>query len=140
VPRRVLTPTMALWATALALDLGGWFLAWYKTDIDPGLLFTWLLAGAAIFALGGGVITSRSIWWVTLILVLVEWGMIIATIWPIGAWGCSSGSACARPASEWFGPALLTSPIVVIAFVGRLASRRAGWASGSQQSSISRVN
>jgi hypothetical protein len=130
VPRRMLNPTMASWVFALALDLGGWFLAWFKTDIAPGLLITWLLAGAAIFAIGAGVITRRFIWWVTLILVLVEWGMLIAAIWPTEAWVCPSGPGCARPAMVWFGPALLTSPIVVIAFVGRLAGRSAGWVSG----------
>lgn len=120
---------MVLWTIVLALDLGGWLLAWIKSDIAPGPLITWLLCAAAIFALGGGVITRRSVWWVTLIFVLVEWGMVIATIWPTESWGCSSASACGRPAIVWFGPALLTSPMVLIAFVGRLAGRSGGWAS-----------
>jgi hypothetical protein len=128
---------MALWVIALALDLGGWFLAWIKTDIAPGLLIAWLLCSAAMFGLGGGVITRRSLWWVTLIFVLVEWGMVIAAIWPTEGWGCSSASACGRPAIVWFGPALLTSPMVLIAFVGRIASRSGGWASGKVRSRAS---
>jgi hypothetical protein len=130
VPRRVLNPTLALWVIALALDLGGWLVAWTKTDVDPGLLMTWLLASAAIFAFGSGAITSRSVWWVTSIVVLVEWGMLIATIWLMGGWGCPSGSACAHPAIEWFGPVLLASPIVVIAVVGRFAGHGTWWVPG----------
>ena len=128
--RRVLNPSLAVWAIVLALNLGGWLLTWVKTDIDPGLLVTWLLGSAAVFALAGGVLTRHEPSWVTLVAVLLEWGIVTSVLWSVGSWTCPTTTVCSPPVIESFGPALLTSPIVLIAFLGRFSRRRAGRETG----------
>jgi hypothetical protein len=117
--------------SALVLSMATWLLLWIKTDLDPSALVAGFLVSAALFALAGGVITRRAIWWVTLLVATVEWGILIVTMLPTAGWGCPARlSPCAAPGSVWFGPPVLTAPIVVIVFLGRLAGRRAGWSLG----------